>query len=127
MTALSPDEFIYLYGICVLGPLVSLALLLFRRTAGKRLLLASGIFLLPAVLAGTLMVFGSKTKPQLGMAGMFFGIVTWWAVAIGCLLSLVCGAFCVRTYPWSALWLVPAAVMLVPAVVVLVVVTRALL
>ncbi len=127
MIALTPDTFIFLYAVCVLGPLVSLALLLLRRTAGKRWLLASGIVFLPAVLAGALMVFGSGTKPQLGMAGMGLAIVTWWVVAIGCFLSLVCGAFCFRTYPWSALWLVPAVVMLVPAVVTLVVMTKALL
>ena len=117
MLALSPSAFTSLFAGCVLGPLVLLACLLFKQRANRRWLLASWISFLPTVLLGALIVFGGgKIDPPLGGAGMVFIGVGFLVAIVSCLLSLVCGAFCFRKYPWSVVWLVPAAVMLIVVV-----------
>lgn len=114
MIVLSPDVFSVLFTCSAFGPLVLLVCLFFPRPAAKRLLMASGIFFLPVALLTTLTwLNGWRTDPPTGSGGLLFVVVGFWVVAVSSLLSLVCGAFCFRRYPWSAVWLVPAAVVLV--------------
>ncbi len=113
MIVLSPDLFFLLFVGFACGPLVLLVCLLFPRPVAKRLLMASFIFFLPAGLLTALVYFSKwKTEPPTREGGMLYVVVFFVAITVYSLLSLVCGAFCFRRYPWSAVWLVPAAVLL---------------
>jgi len=104
---ISENCFQGLLKIFAIVPLLLLFCLFLVPTTARRLLIASFIFSIPALLIiGLWGVTNGKTKPPLGDVGLGLLICSALWVCFTCFLSVLCGIFCLRKYPSVVIWLI---------------------